>query len=195
MFPSAHLILYSPDVPRGERTDFPLLPSLPSPTPSQLGPAAVNQLMTWGTITSTPRVISSDPDSVPGPSSTTPFHLPAPSSREKVAHKLSSTASRALRAKASLLSGTPARSPSVFSLGKGKRSSEMGAPGTPRAHPGLLTPAARRLLDRTAGGGGTAAARRAEVMRQESNWEGSKARELAKVRWTPSPSPVTRRMS
>lgn len=184
----------SADVSRGERADFPLVPALPSPTPSQLGPAAVSKLMTWGTITSTPRVLSSGADPRPGvgpPTDTTAFHLPAPTQREKVAHKLSSTASRSLRAKASLLSGTPG--PSRLSLSKGRQAGDMTAPDTPRPHPGLLTPAAKRLLDRTAGLG-TSAARRAEVMHQGSNWEGakSKARDIGKVRWTPSPSPASR---
>lgn len=178
------------DVPRGERRNFPLLPSLPSPTPSQLGPAAVNELMTWGTITSTPRILSSDNDTEQVPAPTTPFHLPGPTPRERVAHKLSSTASRSLRAKASLLSGTPR--PSKLSHLKGRRETHgLAPPATPGPHPGLLTPAARRLLDRTAGLG-TSATRRAEVMGHESKWEGAKAREIGNARWTPSPSRVTK---
>jgi protein DGCR14 len=63
--------------------------------------------------------------------------------------------------------------------------------------PGGLTPAARRLLTKTTLG--SAAARRAEVMERNSAWDrsssaaGSRERELNKVRWTPTPSPVTRR--
>ncbi|KAF8576558.1 hypothetical protein K439DRAFT_1640455 [Ramaria rubella] len=175
------------------RTDFPLLPSLPSPTPSELGAAAVNKLMTWGTITSTPRVLSShssvDPASASIP--TTPFHLPGPTQRERVAHKLSSTASRSLRAKASLLSGTPG----PLKLGPPRNRREIKEPSTPRPHPGLLTPAARRLLDRTAGLG-TSASRRAEVMQHQSHWEGvGKTGEPGNVRWTPSPAHATRRMA
>ncbi|KAF8527981.1 nuclear protein DGCR14 [Hysterangium stoloniferum] len=178
----------TPYVSRGERDSFPLLPNVPSPTPSQLGSAAVNKLMTWGTITATPRILSSDNhDLTSMEAPATPFHLPGPSPREKVAHKLSSTASRSLRAKASLLSGTPGPS-------SGRRQTTMNAPGTPRGHPGLLTPAARRLLDRTAGLG-TSASRRAEAMRHGSGWEGvGKTRELRDVRWTPSPNPVSRKI-
>jgi len=168
----------TPYVPREERTQFPLVPVVPSPTASQLGPAAVNKLMTWGTITSTPRILSSDPDSEePAPVPPTPFHLPGPTPRERTAHKLASSASRSLRAKASLLSGTPVAS----------RRASTAAPGTPRPHAGMLTPAARRLLDRTAGLG-TSASRRADAMRQEAGWEGGRSRDLGKVRWTPSPA-------
>ncbi|KIJ23805.1 hypothetical protein M422DRAFT_275543, partial [Sphaerobolus stellatus SS14] len=168
----------TPYVPREERTQFPLVPAIPSPTASQLGTAAVNQLMTWGTITGTPRVISSDGDGdfKPVPTPQTPFHLPGPSPRERVAHKLASSASRSLNAKAALLSGTPAATKNRGSVS-----------ASPRPHAGMLTPAARRLLDRTVGLG-TSASRRADAMRQEANWEGGKSKDLSKVRWTPSPA-------
>ena len=165
------------DVPREDRSQFSLVPAVPSPTASQLGPTAVNKLMTWGTITSTPRILSSDPDAGPIAEPSTPFHLPGPTPRERTAHKLASSASRSLRAKASLLSGTP----------MANRRSSTAAPGTPRANQGLLTPAARRLLDRTAGLG-TSASRRADAMRQEAGWEGGKSKDLGRVRWTPSPA-------
>lgn len=63
---------------------------------------------------------------------------------------------------------------------------------------GGLTPAAKRLLDRTTMG--SAAARRAEAMSRMAGWEGSgsdrrtgKEKDLNRVRWTPTPSPVTRK--
>lgn len=57
---------------------------------------------------------------------------------------------------------------------------------------GALTPAARRLLDRTTSGT-VAGARRAEAMGRTANWEGKsaskeKAKDLSNVRWTPSPA-------
>jgi protein DGCR14 len=74
----------------------------------------------------------------------------------------------------------------------------MGPPTwTPRRTEGNLTPAAKRLLDRSTMG--TAAARRAEAMGRMAGWEGSgrkekeKEKDLNHVRWTPTPSPVTRR--
>lgn len=158
---------------------------MPSPTPSELGPDAVKQLMTWGTLTGTPRVLSQTDG--PLPPTSTPFHLPGPSSRETISHRLSANASRSLRAKAGLLQGP--RAPEIVPRTPGGK---MGPPSwTPRKTEGSLTPAAKRLLDRTALG--TAAVRRAEVMGRTAGWEGGNERNLKNVRWTPSPSPVARR--
>lgn len=177
------------------------MPSIPSPTPSELGPTAVKELMTWGTITATPRVISADPDdpaSDPSATPDTPFRIAAPSARERLSHKLSTSAAKSLRAKAGLLGGplglagrTPARTPASGGA--------MPPPTwTPRRAdaPGNLTPAARRLLDRTTMG--TAALRRAEAMGRAAGWEGATAKtkeqkDMSRVRWTPTPSPVARR--
>ena len=164
--------------------DFSYVPSLPSPTPSELGPAAVKQLMTWGTLAGTPRILSQPDDpaeeSVLVPS--TPFHISAPTKREVLSHKLSSSAAKSLRAKASLL-GT----------GNTRRKGDMAPPSwTPRRAEasGSLTPAGKRLLDRSTMG--TAASRRAEAMGKTAGWE-KKDKDLNRVRWTPTPSPVTRR--
>ncbi|KAI0080244.1 hypothetical protein K474DRAFT_1704802 [Panus rudis PR-1116 ss-1] len=179
---------YRPRSPNG--SDFGLVPSVPSPSPSELGPAAVKQLMTWGTITATPRVISQSDDpaesSMPPPS--TPFRIAEPTSRERLSHKLSSNASKSLRAKAGMMNlpGVLSRTPSTA------RKGSMPPPSwTPRRAEaaGNLTPAARRLLDRTTMG--TAASRRADAMGKLTGWEGSgtgKEKDLNKVRWTPSPA-------
>lgn len=168
-----------------------LVPSIPSPTPSELGPAAVKQLMTWGTLNATPRVLSQS-DDIPTPS--TPFRIAEPSSRERLSHKLSSDAAKSLRAKATLLSGVPILSRSSGGPGSSRRTSMPPPSFTPRKAdgPGSLTPAAKRLLDKTTMG--TAASRRADAMGRLAGWEGERsARDLQKVRWTPTPSPVTRR--
>ncbi|RDB29196.1 Protein DGCR14 [Hypsizygus marmoreus] len=175
--------------------DFSLVPSLPSPTAAELGPTAVKQLMTWGTLNATPRVISQcDDPALPPPS--TPFHIPAISSREAISHKLSNNASKSLRTKAGLL-GLGGRTPGI---GTSRTPAKRGAMGPPQWTPrrseaaGSLTPAARRLLERTTMG--TAAAKRAEAMERSAAWEGNataKVRDLNRVRWTPTPSPVTRR--
>jgi len=164
--------------------NFSYVPSLPSPTPSELGPAAVKQLMTWGTLAGTPRILSQPDDpaeeSVPMPN--TPFHISAPTKRELLSHKLSSSATKSLRAKASLLGVSSAR-----------RKGDMAPPSwTPRRAEasGSLTPAAKRLLDRSTMG--TAASRRADAMGKTAGWE-KKDKDLNRVRWTPTPSPVTRR--
>ncbi|OJA10826.1 hypothetical protein AZE42_00285 [Rhizopogon vesiculosus] len=165
--------------------NFSLVPNLPSPTASELGPSAVNQLMTWGTLNATPRILSKSDDpaeAMPPPS--TPFHIAAPSSREALSHRLSVNAAKSLRAKAGLLGGTPAR-------GGPSKPGSMGPPSwTPRRAdaPGNLTPAAKRLLDRTTMG--TAAVRRAEAMGRMSGWGPGRTgeRDLNRVRWTPTPT-------
>ncbi|KAI0734563.1 nuclear protein DGCR14 [Fomitopsis betulina] len=184
---------YRPRSPTGD--SFSLVPAVPSPTPSELGPIAMKQLMTWGTLNATPRILSqSDDPAEPSPGTpNTPFHIFAPSARERISHKLSTNAAKSLRAKAGLLS-VPGISRA--SASSSSRKSAMPPPSwTPRrsgAH-GALTPAARRLLDRSTMG--TAAARRAEAMGRMAGWEGSakKDTDLNRIRWTPTPSPVTRR--
>jgi len=156
---------------------FPLVPTLPSPTPAELGPKAVQQLMTWGTITGTPRIIGQT-DELLEPS--TPFHIPQPSAREALSHRLSNKASKSLRVRAEML--TP-RTP--------KRT--MAPPTwTPRPSDsvGNLTPAARRLLERTTMG--VAATRRADAMERTASWDGGKNRDLNRVRWTPTPNAASK---
>ncbi|KZT30509.1 hypothetical protein NEOLEDRAFT_1052984 [Neolentinus lepideus HHB14362 ss-1] len=174
--------------------NFSLVPAVPSPTPSQLGPAAVKQLMTWGTITATPRVLDTGDQAESMPPPKTPFHIPAPTSREALSHRLSATAGKSLKARANLLmGGTSSRSAPV------NRTSRKGSMAPPSYTPrkvdatGNLTPAARKLLDKTTMR--TAATRRAEAMGKIAGWEGSGKRmtDLNRVRWTPTPSPVTRR--
>ncbi|CDO76620.1 hypothetical protein BN946_scf184868.g34 [Trametes cinnabarina] len=188
----------TPYRPRSPTSDtHALVPSIPSPTPSELGPAAVKQLMTWGTLNATPRVLSQTDDPADIPTPATPFRIAEPSTRERLSHKLSNDASKSLRAKAGLLGGIPGLARSSGSTG-GLRKGSMPPPSwTPRKAdaPGSLTPAARRLLDRTTMG--TAASRRADAMGRLSGWEShadrARERDLEKVRWTPTPSPVTRR--
>ncbi|KAI0830651.1 nuclear protein DGCR14 [Trametes gibbosa] len=169
------------------------VPSIPSPTPSELGPAAVKQLMTWGTLNATPRILSQSDDPADIPTPATPFRIAEPTSRERLSHRLSNDASKSLRAKAGLLGGLSGLSRSSGS-GSARRGSMPPPSWTPRKSeaPGSLTPAAKRLLDRTMG---TAASRRADAMGRLSGWEGDRAKErdLQRVRWTPTPSPVTRR--
>lgn len=149
--------------------------------------------MTWGTLDATPRIISQGEDPLPTPS--TPFHLPEISSREAIFHRLSNNASKSLRAKAGLLGlGQHGRPPGISAP---TRRGNMAPPSwTPRRSEaaGNLTPAARRLLERSTMG--TAAAKRAEAMERAADWQGraaGKERELNHVRWTPTPSPVSRR--
>jgi len=165
---------------------FSYVPAMPSPTPSELGSGAVKQLMTMGTLLGTPRILSRSDD--PAETPDTPFRIANPTAREELSQRLSSAASRSLRTKANLLGGGSTSSASV------RRKGDMGPPSmTPRRADAsaTLTPAAKRLLNRTTMG--TAAARRAEAMGRMAGWEGKKERDLNRVRWTPTPSPVTRR--
>lgn len=196
---SIHTAFLSSDLVLADRPKSPtaggfsLVPNVPSPTADEMGSKAVKQLMTWGTLNATPRVISQADhvsEDIPPPNT---FQILAPSSREALSHKLSASAAKSLRAKAGFLNGstpllgrTPARTPA--------RSSMAPPNWTPRRAdaPGNLTPAAKRLLDRTTLG--TAAARRAEAMGKVSGWGGngsSKEKDLSHMRWTPTP--VTRK--
>lgn len=181
--------------------DYSLLPTMPSPTAEQLGPAAVKELMTWGTLNATPRIISkSEDDDIPTPN--TPFRINRPSSREVIGMKLSNNAGKSLREKAALMrGGSGVRS--LVSRTPGLMQRERGSMPPPTSTPrkadamGALTPAGRRLLDRTTTS--VAGARRADAMGKASGWEGKSAKskekekDLNKVRWTPSPAPVARK--
>ena len=191
-FLSSNLVLV--DRPKSPTANgFSLVPNVPSPTADQMGSKAVKQLMTWGTLNATPRIISQSDDVSEEISPPNIFQISAPSSRETLSHKLSANAAKSLRAKAGLLNGstpllgrTPSRTPARGS---------MAPPNwTPRRAdaPGNLTPAAKRLLDRTTLG--TAAARRADAVGNISGWRGngsSKEKDLNRMRWTPTP--VTRK--
>ncbi|KXN89917.1 hypothetical protein AN958_04921 [Leucoagaricus sp. SymC.cos] len=153
-----------------------LVPNLPNPTPEQLGPEAVKQLMTWGTLNATPRILSRpENEDVAEPS--TPFHIREMSSREALSRKLANSASKSLKAKAEMMG---MRTPGIP---RGKAKGTMGPPTwTPRRAEaaGNLTPAARRLLERSTLG--TAAAKRVEAAGP------GQERDLNRVRWTPTPT-------
>jgi protein DGCR14 len=168
---------YRPRSPNS-RSAFPLLASLPSPTPAELGPDAVKQLMTMGTLAATPRILSSGDDDIPEPN--TPFHIAPPTARERISHKLSNKAAKSLKEKAMQLSGATPRS-----TVRGSMAPPEATPRRVAAAAGNLTPAAKRLLDRT-----TMGTRRAEAMEKKAAWERSHKgdTDLSRVRWTPSPA-------
>ncbi|EAU93083.1 hypothetical protein CC1G_06803 [Coprinopsis cinerea okayama7 len=179
---------YRPKSPK--ENGFSLVPNLPSPTPAELGPTAVKQLMTWGTLNATPRIISQSEDEAEAIAPATPFHIPKVSRREALAQQLSTKASRSLREKAEKLGlRTPGlalnRTPATGFSGKRDMAPPTWTPKKADAA-GNLTPAAKRLLQRTAMS--TAGLRRADAMERSAGWEGSKERDLNRVRWTPTPS-------
>ncbi|KIM26838.1 hypothetical protein M408DRAFT_37085, partial [Serendipita vermifera MAFF 305830] len=154
------------------------VPTVPSPSPSTLGPIAMKELMTMGTLLATPRLLSStrNGDEPTMDVEASPFRISEPSRREMTGLKLSAKAGRSIREKAAMMAGTP----------KGRSRGDMAPPSaTPRRDGSELTPAARALLARSTGGktpigngaGGLLSAREKSVME----------RDLRKVKWTPSP--------
>lgn len=168
-----------------------MVPNLPSPTASELGPTAVKQLMTWGTLNATPRIISQTDEPLPPPS--TPFHIPAISSREAISHKLSNKASKSLRTKAGLLGlNQLGYTPGISKTPNGRKGNMAPPTWTPRRSEaaGNLTPAARRLLERSTTGVG--ATRKAGAKERSGGWD-EKEKDLSRVRWTPTPGSIIQR--
>ncbi|CAE6491745.1 unnamed protein product [Rhizoctonia solani] len=159
-----------------------------SPSPSQLGPVGLKQLMTWGTLQGTPRVISSDGDDAPIADPQTPFHIAEPSRRDLLSQRLANKASKSLAQRAALLSPHPTRAPATPSSqvgpirAKPSRGNMPPPMMTPRRSEISLSPAARRLLSRTGGGSSST---------QREGWGEAatkQSKDLAKERWTPSPA-------
>jgi protein DGCR14 len=160
-------------------SQFSLVPTLPSPTSAELGPKAMKQLMTWGTLNATPRIINQTGEPA---EPITPFHLPEVTSREAIAHKLSNKAAKSLRVKAEMFTPRSGKTGTLDPKLKGR----MGPPSwTPRRSDavGNLTPAARRLLERTAM---VSVPSRSTEMEQSGGQ--ARERDLDRVRWTPTPS-------
>lgn len=139
--------------------------------------------MTWGTLDATPRILSR-PENEDVAEPNTPFHIRQMSSREALSRRLANSASKNLSAKAEMMG---LRTPGISLTPRrgGKLKSNMGPPTwTPgRAEVAEnLTPAARRLLERsTLGTAGT--------RRPEANAGGSgKETDLKRLRWTPTPT-------
>ncbi|QRW00615.1 Es2 domain-containing protein [Ceratobasidium sp. AG-Ba] len=157
-----------------------------SPSPSQLGPIGLKQLMTWGTLQGTPRIISSGDDDAPIVDAQTPFHIAEPSRRDVLSHRLSNKASKSLAQRAALLtprsSSTPTSQPGPTRTSKRARGNMPPPMMTPRRSEVSLSPAARKLLNRTAGG---------SMLSEREGWGEAATRQskdLGKERWTPSPA-------
>ena len=171
---------YQPSEAEGEgKHGFAYVPTLPTPRAENIAPS----LMTTGTLLATPRILSGNTSlDEPVADPQTPFRINAPSRREQTGLRLSAKASKSLREKAALFSGT------------GRKRGEMlppstpGGAATPRRVEGL-TPAARALLQRSTKTGATPARR--EFSMGGAVGAAGGGRDLGKVKWTPSP--VTRR--
>lgn len=108
--------------------------------------------MTWGTLLATPRILSNSDD--PTDLTPSPFQIRAPYARDELGRKLGSEAGRALAKRAGLLGGAPPKKSKAAGTEKGSEEKNWTASTPKRVD--MLTPAARRLLDRTKAGGGLA---------------------------------------
>lgn len=192
--------------------DYALVPTAPSPSPEQLGPQAVSQLMTWGSLMSTPRALGESGD--PLDTATSGFKINEPKRRDDIGRRLAKDASRAMRERAKGY-GTAPRGLAILSGGGGpeRKMGDMGPPpatsrgsifereidSTPRRNADALTPAGRTLLERSmgtplsssrrAGSGpfqGGAARGRAEAMERTGGWSNlgsNKRKEPATRSW------------
>lgn len=130
---------YHPSNPNGlpAFNSYALVPEAPSPSPSELGPQAVSQLMTWGSILSTPRALGSGDDTAgdmgvrargegrlassrPSFESTGPrFTITSDRSRDALGRKLANDAGRAMRERAKGYGPSPSSSSSLSTIGLG----------------------------------------------------------------------------
>lgn len=153
---------------------FGFVDPLPAHDAHTIGEEGMKELMTWGVLMGTPRIVR-DSDSVAGDNESiagdddnsgissistrmgghNPFNIAQPSSRDALGRKLGVQASRSLRVQANILSG--AGSGLSSNLTPRKRKGDMPPPDfTPRrgvAGTEMLSPAARTLLGRTKAGG------------------------------------------
>jgi len=186
--------------------DYALVPAVPSPSPEQLGPEAVSQLMTWGSLMSTPRALGTSED--PLETAAHGFKINEPKRRDDIGRRLAKDASRAMRERAKGY-GTAPRGLAI--LAPERPLSNMGPPPsrgsifdnaggtTPRRNADTLTPAGRTLLQRSMGTpisnsrrsgsnafGGGAARGRAEAMERTGGWTNlgsSKRKETSTRSW------------
>lgn len=178
--------------------DYTLVPAAPSPSPSDLGPDAIKELMTWGTLLGTPRALGGtadgDDDLVPNN-----FKISEPGRRDDIGRRLATSASRSMRERAQGFGTTP-KGLAVLSGSRG-RAGSMGPPAvpspgatTPRRRAEALTPAGRTLLQRSVLGtpersGGLGLPRsagtrsRGEVMERAGGWTSSGSRQAHKRTW------------
>jgi protein DGCR14 len=177
--------------------NYPLLPANPSPSPTDLP-----SLLTWGTLLATPRALdgSADPLDVSGPT----FRMPETKRRDEIGRKLGNKAGQSMneRAKGFTPSTLRAAADRTQRSVRGEKTPGQMLPpiSTPRRSDNL-TPAAKRLLERSLGRSpapaqrqamGTSGRNRGAAMEKGSGWSsGGKAglggRNVGSMSWTPSP--------
>ncbi|ORX40830.1 nuclear protein DGCR14 [Kockovaella imperatae] len=180
--------------------NYPLLPTDPSPSPADLP-----SLLTWGTLLATPRALdgSDDPLDFSGPT----YTLPETKRRDELGRKLADKASRSMNQRAAAYTprGKNGSTSTLRALADRTQRSVRGTPrnglgdmlppsATPRRQAEALTPAGKRLLQRSMGvkSMGTSARNRSAAMEKGSGWSsggsgGLGGRDVGKMSWTPSP--------
>ncbi|WVW80562.1 hypothetical protein I302_102548 [Kwoniella bestiolae CBS 10118] len=176
--------------------NYPLLPNDPSPSPQDLP-----SLLTWGTLLSTPRALDGNDDPL---DSSRSFKLPETKRRDEIGRKLADKASRSISERAKSFTPQHARSTLRAAADRTQRSvrgehtpgvGRMLPPSaTPRRQAEGLTPAGRKLLERSvgrspmvssgSGGMSTGGKNRGAVMESRSGWGGKAEKRMT---WTPSP--------
>lgn len=126
------------------------LPSVNSysllPTDASPSPAEMPDLLTWGTLLATPRALGFTGDILDG---SAPFRLPDTQRRDQIGRRLADNASRSMRIRAKGYA-VPTSTPTASRRTEVSRTkTAMLPPATPRRHASSLTPAARRLLERS----------------------------------------------
>ncbi|OWZ76745.1 protein DGCR14 [Cryptococcus neoformans Bt85] len=174
--------------------NYPLVRPDASPSPHDLP-----SLLTWGTLLATPRALDGgsrsssnndngigigmgDPLDAQGQEQGQPaFRLPETKKRDEIGRRLADKASRSMRDRARGFTSRPSSSSS--GLRGGKTPGSMGPPATPRRHADSLTPAAKRLLEKTVGRTPMSASRTGSGAGGESR----SSRPQKNMGWTPTP--------
>ncbi|GAA5884369.1 hypothetical protein JCM16303_003655 [Sporobolomyces ruberrimus] len=143
--------------------DFSFVSALPTPRAHQLGPQALQELMTWGSIEATPVTIRTN--DAAGDSSVGPFRIEDTSKREELAFKMARKAKRSLAESANRggsggRKGLAIDSRGTGSLRRGGLDASVRSSATPGGGGGNITPrtgdylspAARSLLSKTNSG-------------------------------------------
>lgn len=126
--------------------DYALVRPNASPSPHDLP-----SLLTWGTLLATPRALGGEGqggDPLLEADERPAFKLPETKKRDELGRRLADKASRSMRDRARGYSKTPS---SVRTGERGKILGSMAPPATPRRQADTLTPAAKRLLEKTVG--------------------------------------------
>lgn len=156
--------------------NYPLVRPDASPSPHDLP-----SLLTWGTLLATPRALE-DSKGDDDPLEERPaFRLPETKRRDELGRRLAEKASRAMSDRARGFTSRSAAAKGSSSSALGKAPGSMGPPATPRRHADSLTPAAKRLLEKTVGRTPVSASRTAS-----GSGSGS-SRPQKNIGWTPTP--------